>query len=89
MGVIEEVKPAEVLALLAEAAYKHPKDSWVPLAKQLVPDLADYYTSPCPGVFMPATSCREFHVHTLWCFDPRAKCLKCGKTNAEHRTFRY
>jgi hypothetical protein len=88
MGVIEDVKPAEVLALLAEAAYKHPEDSWVPLAKRLVPDLGDHYTPPCEGQF-GFTSCCEFHQHGLKCSDPKDVCILCGKTNAEHRTFRY
>ena len=82
------VKLARVTQLLAEAAYKHPDDSWVPLAKQLVPNLADHYTPPCSGQF-GFTTCSENHLHGLKCGAPKDICTLCGKTNAEHRQFRY
>ena len=81
--------PTPILELLAEAAYKHPEDSWVPLAKELVPDLTRHYTPPCPGHFDERPSCDEYHQHGLKCGRPEAICTLCKKTNAEHRAFRY
>ncbi|HTP57004.1 MAG TPA: hypothetical protein VMJ72_01855 [Candidatus Paceibacterota bacterium] len=83
------VKIARIAQLLAEAAHKHPKDSWVPLAQALVPDLASRYTPPCPGRFNEQPHCDEAHQHGLKCGNPADVCTLCKKTNAEHRAFRY
>ncbi len=83
MGIIEDVKPAEVLKLLAVAAWRHPNDGWARRAKEIIPNLESYL--PCPGEFR-FTSCCEFHQHKLECGNPTDVCTLCRKTNAEHRT---
>ncbi len=75
----------QLVSLLAEAAYRHPDESWAKRAKELIPDLASRYTPPCPGKFDVPPRCDDYHAHSLICGDPKDVCMLCGKTNAEHR----
>lgn len=72
-------------ALLAEAAYQNPDAAWAKHAKELIPDLEQYYTPPCPGEFDVPPRCDDMHLHGLKCGDPADVCKLCGRTNAEHR----
>ncbi len=88
MGVIEYVRPADVLKLLAEAVWRLDEDAYaqglIRRAKELVPNLESHFTPPCPGQF-GFTSCCEYHQHGLDCGNPEDVCTLCQRTNQEHR----
>ena len=82
----KSISIVQLKRLLAEAAWRHPQDSWIKRAEALFPSFQYQFTPPCPGDFRMSPHCDENHAHGLRCGNESDICARCGSTNGWHRT---